>query len=170
LNVSGPTIRERLAAAWRAADGDHASRAASGRPVAIGWATVELERAAAELAEALGLGSGEEAFRAAPGSVALGCSCRVAPRVLPEDGSLVVLEPDTEGRLAGALARLGEGPAVAWLAPEDPATASDALRAAGFRISAERDGPLGPERLIVGGPVDGWLLLLMNREPGTIRS
>jgi hypothetical protein len=166
--MAGPTISQRLAAAWRAAAGNHASRAASGRPVAIGWATVELERAAAELAEALDLGSGEEAFRAAPRSVALGCSCRVAPRVLPEGGSLVVLEPDTEGRLAGALARLGEGPAVAWLTPDEPATAPDALRAAGFRISAERDGPLGPERLVVGGPVDGWLLLLLDRAAGTI--
>ena len=168
--MSGPTIRQRLAAAWWAAADNHASRAAGGRPVAIGWATVELDRAAAELAEALGLGSGEDSFRAAPGSVALGCSCRVAPRVLPEDGSLVVLEPDTEGRLAGALARLGEGPAVAWLTPDEPATAPDVLRAAGFRVSAERDGPLGPERLVVGGPVDGWLLLLLDRAAGTIRA
>jgi hypothetical protein len=157
-----------LVAAWRTASDAPPARAANARPVAIGWATVELERATAELADALGLGRGVDAFVSGRRSVALGCACRVVPGVLPDGGWLVVLEPDTEGRLAGALARLGEGPSVAWLVPEAPAAAPEALRPAGMSVSAERGGPLGPERLILGGPPDGRLWLLAGRAAGTI--
>lgn len=55
----------------------------------------------------------------APRSMALGCVCRVATGVLFDGGSLALLEPDTEGRLAASLARLGEGPTVAWLRSMD---------------------------------------------------
>jgi len=163
-------MRQRVAAAWRRAADDAATvRVASARPLAIGWATVELDRAVSELADGLALRGGGEAFRAAPRSVALGCACRIAPCVLPDGGSLVVLEPDIEGRLAGSLARLGEGPVVAWLATEEPATVLEALRAAGLTASTERDGPLGPEWLIVGRHADGRHLLLVDPATGTIR-
>lgn len=167
-----PAVRALLADAWGIAAETAGARAAKARPVAIGWATVELDRAASELADALGLGSGEQAFRDAPRSIALGCACRIASGVLPNGGSLLVLEPDTEGRLAGALARLGEGPVAVWLVPEAPTATPRALHATGFTLSSERDGPLGPERLIVGDPAAGRLLLLLafGRATGTIRS
>ena len=98
----------------------------------------------------------------------LGCVCRVAAGILPAGGSLVLLEPDTEGRLAASLARLGEGPSVTWLRAGDPPAAVEALRTAGFAVSAERDGPLGPERLIVDGPVHGPHRLLVGPSAGTI--
>jgi hypothetical protein len=168
--MSTSAVRERLAAAWRAAADAPVVRAARTRPIAIGWATVELDRATVELAYALGLSGGEDAFRSASRSAALGCACRVAAGALPNGGSLVALEPDTEGRLAGTLARRGEGPSVAWLAPEQPAAALEALRAAGFTLRAEQDGPFGPERLIVGGATNGSHQLLVGRAAGTIRS
>jgi hypothetical protein len=163
----GVTPGERVQAAMLAAAGTPASRFASARPVAIGWATVELDRAGAELARALGLRA--ERFEPAPRSVALGCACRIATGVLLNGGSLALLEPDTEGRLAASLARLGEGPTVAWLCAEEPMTAVEALRTAGFSASAERNGPFGPERLIVDGPVHGPHRLLVGPSAGTIR-
>lgn len=167
--MSGSTTPERLAAAWRTAADGSTTQAAHARPIAIGWATVELDRAVSELADALGLGNGEAVFRVAPRSVALGAACRIAPGVLPDGGSLVVLEPDTEGRLARALARLDEGPVAAWLTTKVAASALKALHAAGFTVAPERDGPFGLERLIVGGVAGGQQLLLVGREAGTIR-
>jgi hypothetical protein len=52
-------------------------------------------------------------------------------------GWLVLLEPDTEGRLAGFLARNGEGWAATWLAPSPSGTTRNA-----------RPGPFGLERLM----------------------
>ncbi len=172
--MAGATLSERVAAAWRDAVDDAAAipsaRAANARPLAIGWATVELDRATRELARALGI-RGDQAFRAAPRSVALGGACRIAPGVLPDGGSLVVIEPDTEGRLAGSLARLGEGPVAVWIAAEAPATALDDLRERGFTLAVEQGGPLGGERLIVAGPgsLPGRHRLLVVRPAGTIR-
>jgi hypothetical protein len=145
-----------------------ASRVAHARPIAVGWATVDLDRAATDLAAAFDLGV--ERFRPAARSVALGCACRIAGGVLPGGGSLVLLEPDTEGRLAASLARLGEGPTVSWLLAEEPMTSAEVLRAAGFAVSAERDGPFGPERLIVVAPLHGPHWLLVGPSPGTIAS
>lgn len=161
------TSREQVEAALLAVAGSPTSRVAGARPVAIGWATVELDRSAVELGRAFGLRP--ERFEPAPRSVVLGCACRVARGVLHDDQSLVLLEPDTEGRLAASLARLGEGPTVVWLRAEEPTTAIAALRAAGFLASAERDGPFGPERLILDGPVHGPHRLLVGPSAGTIR-
>jgi hypothetical protein len=160
------TPRERIEAALLAAASHPTTRLAGARPIAIGWATVELDRAAEGLARALGLRT--EPFEPAPRSIALGCACRIAIGVLLDGRSLALLEPDTEGRLAAALARLGEGPAVAWLQVERLVTAADALRTAGLALATERDGPFGPERLIVDGPVHGPHRLLAGRRPGTI--
>jgi Glyoxalase/Bleomycin resistance protein/Dioxygenase superfamily len=75
------------------------------RIVAIGWATVDLERAERELGQALGV-------RLDSSLVArdseLGATVRVA-RPFSEGPDLELLEPDTEGRLAALLARHGEG-------------------------------------------------------------
>jgi hypothetical protein len=163
---------ERIAGAWRDAVDEAATLAAvKARPVAIGWATVELDRATSELARALGLPLGPEAFRPAPRSAILGGACRVAADVLPDGGSLVVLEPDTDSRLAGSLARLDEGPVAAWFVADAPGGALDGSRKAGLTLTAEQDGPFGPERL-VAGPADpaGRHRLLLVPAAGTIAS
>jgi hypothetical protein len=80
---------------------------------AIGWATVDADRARRELDELLGPASwvpvgrepllGARAWRRGPGAGAV------------EAPELLVLEPDTEGRLAAFLARFGEGVAAVYL-------------------------------------------------------
>jgi hypothetical protein len=116
--------------------------------VAVGWATVELDRAAEELARWLGRG---EIFADAPSSSLLGARCRIG-RSGAAGPWIVLLEPSTEGRLAASLARTGEGWVAVWTA--DPPDAG--------RWSAERPGPLGAERLALGGPVEGPHRLLVR--------
>ena len=99
---------------------------APGRPVALGWATVELDRAAHDLGADLGLAP--QAFRRGADSLALGARCRVARGALADGSALVVLEPMTEGRLAAILARNGEGPAVRWFLAGDAAAIDAAPR------------------------------------------
>ena len=79
----------------------------AGRLHAVGWATVELERAIAQLAGVLGVP--ETAFVDAAGSAALGAHCRIAREPVIDGLRLAVLEPSTEGRLAATLARWDEG-------------------------------------------------------------
>lgn len=123
------------------------------RVLAIGWATVELDRAAREI------GPGGT-FEDLPGSEHLGCMCRrlATPDV---DVPILLLEPTTEGRLAATLARHDEGWAAVWLRDDD------ATQPAPAQWSAARPGPLGVERLILGGPVAGPHRLLV--QAGTIR-
>ena len=134
-------------------------------PVALGWATVDLDRARRQLAPRLVQGSD---FAAAPDSVLLGARCLVGELRQPADARwLVLLEPATEGRLAATLARHGEGFAATW---ESDADAADAGVAAPSgqrrRVSAARPGPFGPERLRLGDPNDGPHRLLLT--PATI--
>jgi len=120
-------------------------------PVAVGWATVELDRAAGELQPLLAPGA---TFETAPDCPLLGARCRVG-RAGGRDARaplIVLLEPITEGRLAATLARHGESWCATW--------ESDAKDSA--RASAERSGPLGPERLILGGPPGGPHHLLVS--------
>jgi hypothetical protein len=135
-------------------------------PLAVGWATVELDRAVVELGAALEIPS--TGFVEAPGSVSLGARCLVAPGVLPAGVSLALLEPSTEARLAGTLARHGEGPVALWLAVGDLVGAATSLRRAGRPVWQTVDGPFGPE-LLLDGPVHGPHRLLVER-PGTIRA
>ena len=114
--------------------------------LARGWATVELDRAAIELADRLFPGT---TFGTAPACVHLGAFCRIGRLAAPGEAGepwLILLEPSTEGRLAITLARHGEGWCATWLdaGPGDVATRS-----------ARRDGPLGPERLLLDGPPSG---------------
>jgi hypothetical protein len=99
-------IREAAAAivrdAWRA---DAALRGA--RLTAILWATVELERAERELGVALAVPLRSEAAARDPDLGATVQSSR--PFGPPPEPSLLLVEPDTEGRLAALLARHGEG-------------------------------------------------------------
>jgi hypothetical protein len=121
-------------------------------PVAIGWATVELERAVVELGDRLLAGSG---FEAAPDSELLGARCLVGRLADPATATwLVLLEPATEGRLSATLARHGEGEVATWT--DRPAAPGVAVATNGtVRWSVVRPGPLGPERLRLDGPVFG---------------
>lgn len=117
--------------------------------LARGWATVELDRAEGELVALLVPGT---AFESAAACVHLGAWCRIGRLAVPdEDGAttLVLLEPSTEGRLALTLARHGEGWVATWL-DDDPGDSDHP----GPR-SALRDGPFGPERLLLDGSPSG---------------
>lgn len=130
------------------------------RIIGRGWATVEIERAAAALADSLVTGT---AFEEAPRSAILGACC-LRGRARPAAGGdridagddpdwIVLLEPDTEGRLAGYLARFGEGWAATWTLPDDPA---------GRLGHGLARGPLGDERLADGSPPVGPFRLLLS--------
>ena len=122
---------------------DDVLAAASGlRPIAIGLATVELERAVRELAA----GTPELRFVAAADDELLGACCRVSTTDQEVAGMalrLVLLEPATEGLLAAALARWGEGPAAVYGLTAGTGEPPPLRSAIG-------DGPLGRGRLVIG--------------------
>lgn len=74
----------------------------------IGWATVDLERAAVAWPERRFLPGLPEA--------SLGARTLVERDPAPGTLAIVLLEPSTEGRLAAMLARHGEGPVVLYVA------------------------------------------------------
>jgi hypothetical protein len=160
--VTEPTPIER-ARGWLAAE-ILAARTSGidGRPAALGWATVDHERAVGEFTTVT-------RFAAAPATAILGASCLVARELLPDGVALALLEPDTEGRLAAALARHGEGPAVLWLSVPDLDAAAAAMRLVGLSTSANRPGPFGLERLVLGGPIAGPHRLVVQ-PAGTIHA
>lgn len=120
--------------------------------LAVGWATVELDRAALELGAVLLPGT---SFQPGPPSDHLGARCRlgwVAAAFVEELAAIVVLlEASTEGRLAATLARHGEGWCATWEAGAD----GNVRTGLDERLSAVRTGPIGPERLRLGDPVSG---------------
>lgn len=137
------------------------------RIVGIGWATVELDRAAAQLAASLGLPAGAWV----PGSrdTLLGAASRLGPPLTPDGPRLILLEPDTEGRLAASLVRLGEGIAAVYVTDERgieaPGGATAELSPAGTgNLGRLEPGPLGPARLAVGGPAWGPHILVVDRD------
>jgi hypothetical protein len=118
--------------------------------VGRGWATVELARAEVELRDRTRVGPFEHAERCSW----LGARCRRARVIGGEaaDGEwLVVLEPDTEGRLAAFLARHGEGWAATWSTDSGER-----------RDVKPRPGPLGPEVLASDRPTSGPFRLLVS--------
>jgi hypothetical protein len=137
---------------------DHLRTAGLGQALAVGWATVDLDRGIWELGASLGLAT--ELFEDAADSVLLGARCRFAAGVLDGVSGVLILEPNTEGRLAASLARHDEGPIALWLRAE----AGDAV---GASLSAEEPGPLGPERLDLAGPAHGPHRLVVG-STGTI--
>ena len=137
---------------------DAAAPGVRDRVIAVGWATVDLDRTIRALAAELGVAP--EAFVAADDSQAIGGTGRVAPGVLAGGRSLAILEPVTEGVLAGTLARWDEGPRIVWIETDDVGAAQGGPAV---------PGPFGPEHLIAGQPADG-LLRLVVPSPGTIRS
>lgn len=65
---------------------------------------------------------------------------------------MVLAEPETEGLLAAALARHGEGPCALYLrAPQGLDVWLRAARARGVSLSPRRTGPLGRSVLAPGG-------------------
>jgi hypothetical protein len=150
---------------------------AADRPLRLagtGWATVELDRAEDELGMWLGDGAGDTGDGSLPPDAAephLGALARVRPAGgLPGD-SFVLLEPSTEGRLAASLARDSEGPCALYLRPAVGLTAwSAAARRRGVRLSARRAGPLGTEVLLVGGPIAGPHLLVVDARRSSKRN
>ena len=160
-----------------------ARSSAPGPVVAVGWATVDLDRAAAAWLERLPAGT---AFVDAPDSVLLGARCRRARATaaglqrddLEGELDLLLLEPSAEGRLAATLARHDEGWAATWFAVDETDDAADAGVLVGVDPWAEDDafakplrsavraGPVGPERLLLDGPIHGPHRLLVR--PATI--
>ncbi len=133
---------------------------ADARIVAVAWATVELDRAADELAAELGLTA--DAFEPADDSAVLGARCRLVRDALADGRSLAIVEPATEGRLAEWLARNGEGPVAIWFTAR-------ATEPGATEPGATRPGPFGPERLASPRPSEPsrcWLLTVS--EAGTI--
>ncbi|HTK45038.1 MAG TPA: hypothetical protein VL749_06785 [Patescibacteria group bacterium] len=117
--------------------------------VGIGWATVELERAARELGTigTITPAARDETLGAAARRTRLGDRTRPAA---------VLLEPDTEGLLAAALARFGEGVRAVYLGSLDRADVDDTPN-----LGPSRPGPLGPARLVIGRPPWGPHVLLL---------
>lgn len=126
------------------------------RVVGVGWATVELDRAAT------GLGSaGPWDVGSAEPDTLLGATARIGRA----DGGgplAVLLEPFTEGRLAAFLARHGEAPVALYLAPRQGGLAAAVRRLAevGIRTRAGH-GPLGPAALVLGRAADEPQLVLV---------
>jgi hypothetical protein len=120
--------------------------------VAVGWATVDVERAVAAWPS--------DDLRPLPDDPDLGA------RAVAIEGveAVVLLEPITEGRLAAALARHGEGPIAVYLRP--PAGA------AGSPITARRSGsgPFGRQALVGRGRSFGPFVIavLDDLSPDTI--
>ena len=175
---AGEALRTTLAAL--AAD---APPVAASRLHALGWATVELDRAERELTVDLGLAP--DAFIEAPDSAVMGARCRVALETLPGGVALVILEPATEGRLSAGLARYGEAPLAAWfvldgssgavMPPPTVTSAGEPARAAraGPTVPGTPSaavGPFGPERIASDGTIPGLRRLLVGVGAGTIRA
>ncbi|MBI2777170.1 MAG: hypothetical protein HYX57_07935 [Chloroflexi bacterium] len=116
-----------------------------------GWATVELDRAAREL----GAPDGGTELPADPMIGAL-----VRRLAFTDRQPVLVLEPSTEGPLAAALARHGEGLLARYLlVAADP---GDALRRAGIPVTAPAAGPLGTQRLVVPTRRDGPFIVIVG--------
>jgi hypothetical protein len=119
---------------------------------AIGWATVELDRAETDLSAEFAT-----TFEPTIRDALLGASVRRSTADRPR---ILILEPDTEGRLAGALAKHGEGPVALYLRVAK-------LEALPRTLSIRRgNGPFGPARLVIGAAALGpFIILVEQRAP-----
>jgi hypothetical protein len=134
------------------------------RLVAVGWATVDADRAEGELDT--WLGPAPETGPDAGEDPHLGATVRLrGADSLPGDW-LALLEPSTEGRAAAALARHGEGPCALYLRPADGLDGWLAwMREAGLeeRVGMPHDGPLGLQVALPGAPAAGPHVLVVER-------
>ena len=122
--------------------------------VGIGWATVDLERAAA------GLASPGVAFEPGADDDLLAATALIARPVA--EPVVIVLEPMSEGRLAAGLARRDEGPLALYLAPVHGSLGSSLQRLAQAGIRTQRGrGPFGDAALVLGRPAAGPQLILV---------
>lgn len=118
------------------------------------WATVDTDRALAELDAGLPARVADDALLGARVALIAATSSRPA---------LAIAEPSTEGRLAATLARHGEGPAGRYVAvADDLATARGRAAARGIAVSRVGDGPFGRSMLVLLGPVSGPHLILCD--------
>jgi hypothetical protein len=127
--------------------------------VAIGWATVDIEAVVKALE-----GDGEAAtFEPASRDACLGARAVVhRPAAGVAEPIQVLLEPDTESRLAASLARHGEGFVAIWFVGAAGAGLPEAL---GARLGAPSDGPLGPERPLLGAAPTGPHVFVLQAAP-----
>jgi len=123
---------------------------------AIGWATVEIERAEIEHEAAIGDGG---SWAEAPRDALLGARAAVYGPVAAESPLVVLLEPDTEGRLAASLARHGEGVAAIYMTTRPGAV----LAAGAFGIPA--GGPLGRGRRLTRGGIGEPSIVVLDADP-----
>jgi hypothetical protein len=126
--------------------------------IGLAWATVDTDRAVAELTRAL-----RDAAPFEPGvAEALLGGSSLLGRAMAGRVRLVILEPSTESRLAATLARHDEGPAGLWVRLSGRALPAD------LALSDPADGPFGRERLVLGAPIGGPHLLVVEEPAGTI--
>ena len=104
------------------------------RVIGLGVATVDADRAAAELPDLV--------FRPAPDDALLGA--RVLAATLPSGRTLRLLEPTREGRLTGFLARHGEALAVLFVSDATGGEARLIAGAAGEPVVVLVDSPAAP--------------------------
>jgi hypothetical protein len=148
---------------------------AGSRLEAIGWATVDVERAAREMG---GTGAAA-AWDVAARDDALGATAWLrriggdAPDANARTPRLVLLEPDTEGRLAGFLVRHGEGIAALYIAPvegrierEEEVAGSGSGSASVPLLGRVTGSPLGPARLVRRPDRGADILVLLGSAGG----
>lgn len=157
-----------MAAADESAQGSPLDAAALAAPrlVALGWATVDLERAAAAWPALR--------WRGVPRDTLLGARGLLGDPEVVGEGSdqrrpghpLLLLEPDTEGRLAATLARHGEGPAALYVGLPPRAIAGSRARLAPLGVRLVRgSGPFGPEIALTSPQASSPTVVLL-RIPG----
>lgn len=142
--------------------------------VGVVWATVDLDRAADELAPWLAAPDPARGGVDAASDPHLGARTRLRRGDALPGAVLVLAEPSTEGRLAASLARDGEGPCGLCLCPGGGLDAWLAAAAArGVRVSRREAGPLGDQVLLPGAVAGPHLLITETPAgpppPGTIR-
>ena len=133
---------------------------------ALGWATVELDRAVAELDPWIG--------EAAPGPRERQDPHLGARVVLRRGAGLpgvwtALLEPSTEGAVAASLARDGEGPCALYLRPAAGLVAWLAAAPAG-EGGQVREGPFGRQVLLRGAFSGPHLLVTEGLDPAAVNA
>jgi len=127
------------------------------RLVGIGWATVELERAAEQFWDAfMNAGLPDPQWEPATREGLLGAAAWFEPGDAGRP-AIVLLEPDTESRLAATLARFGEGVAAVYLQPAGDQGVESS------RVGRPSPGPLGTSRIVLAGPTWGPHAIVVER-------